>query len=154
MAYSMIKDLIKWISEEDLIRLCTASADAALVDAEVADIVAEMIESADGEIDGYLLSRWAGLRGYSPVPPEINRISAQIAIYNLFLRHMQVPEEWRKRYEDCIRKLEQAAKGDLTLGLDSAGTQVAESEAQYQTDAGKDEDELPQQYTKDKLELL
>jgi len=158
MAYSTITDLTKWIKEDDLIQLCTDTATDTIESASVTGVVNEMIASADAEIDGYLLGRWSGLRAYDPVPDEINRLSAQIAVFNLFLRNMEVPEDWRTRYEDCIRKLELASKGSLTLGLDTDGVQATEAEAQYRTDALDDDDDLddddPRNYTQDKLGKL
>ena len=137
MTYSTITDLTRWIEEEELIALCTRSGGAT-------------IESADAEIDGYLLARWPGLRDYSPVPDEINRISAIFAVYNLYLRRRAVSDPWQQRCEDCRRRLEAAADGKFTLGLDDSGSVATGPNAACRTDA----DETLRVYTKDKLKKL
>ncbi len=150
MAYSTITDLTRWIEEEELIALCTRSSEATIESAEVTAVVDEAIASADGEIDGYLLARWPGLRDYSPVPDEINRISAVIAVYNLYLRRRAVTETWRSRYEDCRQRLEAAASGKFSLGLDDSGSVATPPEAACRTDA----DETNRVYTEEKLKKL
>ena len=147
MAYSTITDLTRWIEEEEVIALCTRSSEATIESAEVTAVVAEAIAGADAEIDGYLLARWPGLRDYSPVPDEINRISAVIAVYNLYLRRRAVTETWRRRYEDCRQRLEAAASGKFSLGLDDSGSVATSPEAPCRTDA----DETDRVYTDEKL---
>ena len=148
MAYSTITDLTRWIEEEELIALCTRSSGATIESTEVTTVVDEAIESADAQIDGYLLARWPGLRDYSPVPDEINRISATLAVYNLYLRRRAVSQAWQQRSEDCRRRLEAAAEGKYTLGLDDSGSVATGPRAACRTDA----DETLRVYTKNKLE--
>lgn len=159
MAYSTITDLTKWIREDTLIQLCSLDAAATIADAEVTGVVAEKIAAADGEIDSYLLGRWPGLRDYSPVPDEINRLSAIIAVYYLYLTSPGgVPDDWKDLYKESLRKLEKAAKGELSLGIDTSGTVASEGENQYRSDSLDTDDDLDdydrRQYTQDKLDKL
>ena len=158
MAYSKISDLTKWIEEDEIIQLASQSGQATILSEEVVGVLNEVIASADAEIDSYLLGRWPSLRSYDPVPDEINRLSAQIAIYYLYLRRRAVSDSWLEQYRTCLRKLQAASDGKLSLGLDTAGAQAQEPNAQYRTDA-KDtdadlDDDDPRKYTKDKLDKL
>ncbi|MBN2290706.1 MAG: DUF1320 family protein [Candidatus Glassbacteria bacterium] len=148
MAYSTITDLTRWVEEEELVALCTRSGDATIESPEVAAVVDEAVAAADAEIDGYLLTRWPGLRDYSPVPEEVNRTSAVIAVYNLYLRRRAVSEDWRRRYEDCRGRLEKAAAGKFSLGLDESGSVAASPENACRTDAGEED----RAYTREKLD--
>lgn len=158
MAYSTITDLARWIEEDELIQLCTLEADKTVADAEVTGPVNEAIASADGEIDSYLLGRWPGLRGLSSVPDELNRMSAILALYYLYLRKRSVPEDWRNSYKDVTGKLKLASEGKLSLGIDTSGTQASEGENQYRSDALDTDDDLDdddrRQYTQAKLDKL
>jgi len=147
MAYSTLTDLTRWIDEDELVRLCSKDPNATIASQSVTSVVDEAIQSADAEIDSYLLGRWPGLRSYDPVPDELNRISALLAVYNLYLRRRAVSEHWRRCYEDCRAKLEAAAGGSNSLGLDESGTVATAPEASFRTDAEEDD----RIYTADKL---
>ena len=71
MAYSTLTDLTSWIEASELIRLCSTDPAATTSSPEVVAITTEAIQSADAQIDGYLLGRWSGLRSYSPVPERL-----------------------------------------------------------------------------------
>ena len=148
MAYSSIADLTRWIEEDELVRLCTIDPNATLQSAEVVAVCGEAIQNADARIDSFLLGRWPGLREYVPVPAEINRISAMLAVYHLYLRRRAVSGDWRQSYEDCIAGLRSAARGESSLGLDETGAVAGGAEASYRTDAAE-EDRV---YTEERLE--
>ena len=150
MAYSTITDLTRWIDAQELVRLCTTDPDATIESESVTSVAAEAIESADALIDSYLLGRWPGLRGYDPVPDEINRISATLAVHNLYLRRRAVSDDWRGAYEDCMAKLKAASRGDHSLGLDDSGSVASHPNRSYRTDA-EEEDRV---YTEDRLKKL
>lgn len=117
MAYCAQSDILERLPEETLIQL-TDDAEAGQVEASV---VARAIADADAEIDGHLGSRHAV--PLSPVPPLVRKISVELAIYHLFSRRGGAPEEWRQRYEDNRRLLENIAKGLVSLGTaDPQGT--------------------------------
>lgn len=148
MAYSTITDLSRWIDSNELVRLCSTDPAATIASADVLAVAGEAIESADSQIDSYLLGRWPGLRGYSPVPDEINRISTIMAVYQLYLRRRAVGSDWRASYQDCLERLAAASRGELDLGLDDSGGTAARPENVYRTDA-REEDRA---YTRDKLD--
>ena len=150
MSYSAIEDLTRWVDEDVLVQLSTDDPEATIVSEEVVEILDEMIESADSEIDSYLLGRWPGLRSYNPVPPEVNRLSAMIAVYNLYLRRRSMPKVWKERYEQCVERLLQATEGKTSLGLDDSGKVASEPYESSRTDS-EAEDRV---YTKDKLSRL
>jgi len=150
MAYSAITDLTRWIDAQELVRLCTTDPDATIGSESVTSVAEEAIESADAQIDSYLLGRWPGLRGYDPVPDEINRISATLAVYNLYLRRRAVTDTWRSVYEDCKAEFKAASKGEHSLGLDDSGSVASHTERSYRTDA----EEQDRVYTEDRLKKL
>lgn len=154
MAYSTHSDLILWIDEDQLVELASSDSQASIESEDVQKVLDEVIASADAEIDSYCLNRWPDLRSKDPVPDEINKLSALIAIYYLFLRRQGVPEERRISYEDCIRKLELFSKGKITLGLDTDGNKASAGTDFYRTDASSDytvPDDDERVYTKEKL---
>ena len=150
MAYSTITDLTRWIDAQEIVRLCTTEADATIESESVTSVAEEAIESADALIDSYLLGHWPQLRGYDPVPDEINRISATLSVYNLYLRRRAVTDPWRSAHEDCKAKLKAASQGDHSLGLDDAGSLASHTERSYRTDA----EEQDRVYTEDRLKKL
>jgi phage gp36-like protein len=120
MAYSSLTQIQQRVNETTLIRLTTDSGDAVdLVTVEGA------IADADAEIDGYVGRRHAV--PLDPVPPMLTKISADIAVYNLYLlRPGSVPEEIRERYKDAIRFLKDVSNGVVSLGVDDPdGTPAA-----------------------------
>ena len=138
MAYSTLTDLTRWIDQTELVRLCSSDPAATIASTDVVAVAGEAIESADSQIDGCLLARWPSLRGFSPVPAEINRISALLALYNLYLRRRSVTEQWQLARDQCVARLEAAARGEVSLGLDQAGATAPSSRAAYQTDANEE----------------
>ena len=157
MAYSKHSDLVLWIEEGQLVELASQSAEATIADEPVKDVLVTVIAAADEEIDSYCLNRWPDLRTEDPVPDEIKKISALIAIYYLFLRRHGVPEDRRMSYEDCIAKLKLFAAGKIALGLDTSGNKAAAGTDSFQTDASSDytvPDDDQRVFTEDKLSKL
>jgi len=113
MAYATLDDIRERLPEDELVNL-TDDAGAGAVDAAA---VARAIADADAEIDGYLGGRHPV--PLSPVPALVRKLSVEVAIYHLHSRRGGAPEEWRKRYEDGRRLLENIAKGLVTLGGDA-----------------------------------
>ncbi len=135
MAYCTITDLTRWIDSDELVRLCSNDDEATIASTDVVAVTGEAIQSADSQIDSYLLGRWPGLRSYDPVPDEIGRISAVLAVYQLYLRRRAVNSMWRTSYQDCLERLTAASRGELDLGLNEDGGTAAGPEAPYRTDA-------------------
>lgn len=120
MAYSALEHIQQRVNETTLIRLTTDSGDAVdLVTVEGA------IAEADAEIDGYVGRRHTV--PLYPVPPMLTKISADIAVYNLYLlRPRSVPEEVKDRYKDAVRFLKDVSAGVVSLGVnDPDGTPAA-----------------------------
>lgn len=102
--------------------------DEAVREAKLAPIVAEAVADADGEIDGYLSKRYPV--PLTVVPKVINKLSKDIALYNLFSR-MGIDEGEREsnyltRYKAAIRFLEMVARGGVDIGV-SDNTKKADS---------------------------
>lgn len=138
MAYSQHSDLIKWIDQDQLVQLASQSDQATITEPDVVAVLDEMIASADSLIDSHCLNRWPDLRSESPVPDEINKISARIAIYYMFERGQGVPETRRLAFEDCMKQLNLFADGKISLGLDTSGNVAGAGENFFQTDASED----------------
>ena len=147
MSYCNVNDLTRWIESSELAALCTQIEGATPADPEVQAVAGEAIRAADAEMDSFLLGRWPGLRNVNPVPPELTALSARIAVYNLYLRRRAVSAHWRTVYEDCRRRLEQAAAGGLSLGLDELGAVAESSGKAWRTDT----EEGNRVYTDEKL---
>ncbi len=147
MEYCTLNDLTRWIDPVELVALCTRDSGATLASEEVAAVAAEVIRGAGAEIDSYLLGRYPGLRDITPPPAEMTSLCARIAIYNLYLRRRVVSELWRKNYEDCRQRLEQASEGRLSLGMGQDGQVAGSPERQWRTDT-LDEERV---YSREKL---
>ena len=150
MAYSTITDLQKYIETARLIELCTdlvvdAEEEPITIEsAEVTGPVNEAIESADAEIDSYLLARWTGLRDISPVPPIVNLISCLLALDILFGRRQKSPGRLDAQIERWREWMDKVNRGVLVLPKDSAGATEAEVYARWLTDAETEADsDLP-----------
>ena len=83
-------------------------------------IVQDAISDADGEIDGYLAKKHSV--PLNPVPKIINKLSKDIAVYNLFSR-IGIDDErdknYLERYKAAIKFLENIAKGIVTIGTEN-----------------------------------
>jgi len=154
MAYSEIIDLTKWIEEDQLVQLASQSDQATILDDPVMDVLNEMIASADSLIDSHCLNRWPDLRTEDPVPDEINKISARMAIYYMYERRGDAPEMRVLAYEDCLKQLKLFANGKIMLGLDTSGTKAEAGADAFQTDASENyvvPDDDKRVFTDDKL---
>lgn len=92
-------------------------------------LIEQAIEDADGEIDGYLASRYS--TPLSKVPKVINKYSKDIAMYNLFSRagieNGTREENYLTRYKAAIKFLELVAKGTVNIGTESIQTKANNS---------------------------
>lgn len=124
MAYATLADIRERLPEESLVNL-TDDSDSGQVDEAV---VARAIADADAEIEGYLARRHK--LPVSPVPNLVRKVSVELAIYHLHSRRGGAPEEWRTRYEDARRLLENIARGLVSLGLTVDDGKPADGAAQ------------------------
>jgi phage gp36-like protein len=122
MAYCTLDDITKALEEATLIQLTddenlkpTAIDPANAENAAIIARIDEAIETADAEIDGYCAVKYSV--PLSPVPPVVNKLSVDLAIYYLYSRR-SMPEKVEKRYERAIARLKDIARGLLSLGVD------------------------------------
>lgn len=126
MPYSDKDDILKQLSEAELIEL-TDDDELGVVDEAV---VTQAIADADEEIDGHL----AGVRTLplSPVPGILRKVSVDIALWNLHSRKDDtIPEIRKERYKRAVRFLEKVAEGKITLGSGDPDPGAATDEAAY-----------------------
>ena len=91
-------------------------------EARIVPIIETAIADADAEIDGYLAKRYAV--PFSPVPRVLNKLSKDIAIYNLFSR-IGIDEDsdqktYLNRYNAAISFLRLVAEGKASVGEQTA----------------------------------
>jgi len=122
MSYSTEDDLLKHVSEDTLIQL-TDDAGMGIVDA---DRLADAIADADAVIDGYLSRRYSV--PMNPVPPLVVRMSADIALYNLYCRRPgTMPEERQSRYDAALAQLKDLSKGIAMLSFPEAAVAIEDA---------------------------
>ena len=84
----------------------------------IVPIIEMAIADADAEIDGYLAKRYTV--PFSPVPQVLNKLSKDIAIYNLFSRigidESTDQKTYLNRYNAAISFLRLVAEGKASVG--------------------------------------
>ncbi|MBN1830288.1 MAG: DUF1320 domain-containing protein [Deltaproteobacteria bacterium] len=110
MAYCSQANILNRLDEDTLIQL-TDDDDLGVVDE---NIVTQAIADADAEIDGYCGKRYDV--PFLTVPAIIEKISVDIAIYNLYARRKGAPEDREKRYQNAVKFLTNVSKGLISLG--------------------------------------
>lgn len=95
--------------------------DAAERETKIAPIIAAAIEDADGEIDGYLAKRYP--TPLEPTPKIINKLSKDIAVYNLVSRigidESSGEKNYLNRYNAAIKFLTLVAEGKVSIGCET-----------------------------------
>lgn len=118
--YCSKADILERLDERLLAQLTDDDAGTTVDDAKVERAIAD----AQAEIDGYVGTRHQ--MPLSPVPDIVRKVCVELAVYHLYSRRLGAPEEWRTRYEDNRRWLEQVAAGRVSLGVDDPqGTPAA-----------------------------
>lgn len=111
MAYCTLDDILKKIPETTVIQL-TDDEGASLVNTSRVD---EAIEGADAEINGYCATRYTV--PLDPAPEIIAKLSADLAIYNLYARVVEnIPDTRQKQRDAAIKLLERIADGKVLPG--------------------------------------
>lgn len=128
MTYCVELDLIERFSNEELIQL-TDRTNTGIIDST---ILAIAITDASAEIDSYLAAYTLPL---SVVPPGLKRIACHLARFNLYDDH--VPETIDKLYKNSIDYLKLVAKGQISLGVDSAGEYPVKTEGAQVESGGR-----------------
>ncbi|MDR2018565.1 MAG: DUF1320 domain-containing protein [Syntrophobacterales bacterium] len=109
--YSTIDDIKKLLPEGALIQLTDDEDTGAPVIARIDEAVVQ----ADAEINAYCAGRY--IVPFATTPDVIKKCSVDIAIYNLYSRHVEeIPETRADRYKNAIRLLEAIAKGTISIG--------------------------------------
>ena len=118
MGYATVDDLIARYPNRDLVQLTNEDPTVTTVNSAP---LQRALDDAAAEIDGYLEGRFA--LPLADPPAVLNRLACDIAMYRLqSLRPLHDLTDARKRYEDAIAFLLEAAKGVVALGL-SAGSE-------------------------------
>lgn len=85
----------------------------------IGPIIDAAIEDADGEIDGYLAKRYPV--PIVPTPKVINKLSKDIAVYNLYSRvgidESSEEKNYLNRYNAAIKFLTLVAEGKVSIGV-------------------------------------
>lgn len=112
MAYSATADILKVMSEPELVQL--SNDDAAATTADETN-VAQAITDADEIIDGFVRGRYGV--PLSPVPGLIKKLSVDIAVYHLWMRRRraEMPEGIEKSYQNAVKLLEKIQQGKVLL---------------------------------------
>jgi phage gp36-like protein len=111
MSYATLEDLKKALTEATLIDL-TDDNDLGVIDTAV---VENALEAADVEIDAYVGERYS--LPLTEVHAIIGKMSADLAIFNLYSRRQGPPDHWQARYNNAIKMLGMIRDGKLGLGV-------------------------------------
>lgn len=122
-------NIVEQLPEAYLIQLTDDEGHGIVNDARVDAAIAD----AEGEVDGYLGTRYA--TPLSPVPGVIKKFTVDIALYNLYNRSDTMPPERKDRYEAAIKFLLNVSRGLVSLGADeprqsnsSGGVEISSSD--------------------------
>ena len=137
--YCTNAELKNYTEELDLVRLCdNDGTKTSIGDAAVAAVLDELRQAADALIDGFILSRYSGVRGLETVPSLINEWSAKLTIVNAYGRRGKGNSYWRAEKELILSLLEKVAKGKLSIGLADSSSAQGQGETSFRTDADSD----------------
>lgn len=112
-SYITKTDIIEAIPQDLLIQLTDDEGLGSVNDSRVD----AAIEDAEGEVNGYLSTRYS--TPLSPAPAAVKKFTVDIAVYNLFARRLGAPEDKETRYRNAIKFFENASKGLVSLGADA-----------------------------------
>lgn len=123
MAYATVEDMVARFSELEVIQLTDRNQDGLINE----DVAAVALADATAEIDAYL-GRFK--RPFTDVPPILKRLCCDIARYRLTAANgVLITDEIRNRYKiDVLDLLRAMAKGEVQLGVDDSGEEVAAGE--------------------------
>ena len=123
MAYATVADMIARFGELEVLQLTDRNQEG-VIDKAVAKTA---LDDATAEIDAYL-GRFK--RPVGKIPPLLVRLCCDIARYRLTAAQgVLITEEIRNRYKiDVLDLLRAMAKGEVQLGVDDSGEEVAAGE--------------------------
>ena len=124
--YTSQSALIPRLMPEYLVAQLTQGGDGA-ADTIDTDVLAEVMEDAEAEVDGYLGVRFS--LPLTAVPSVIAGIASRITRYKLYTTRGGEVEAWLdKDYQRAIEMLEEIRDGQLDVGLTAAGANPAVSQ--------------------------
>lgn len=135
--YCTIDDLLGQIDKSKLIEITNDRENPAL-DNDGQEIIHEgnansAIEAATAVVDTYIMMRYSV--PLSPVPKIINKLTADIAIYNLFTRHYNDEDNvFVRRYRDAIKLLEKIAADEVKLTANESSIRTFSRPKHYGAD--------------------
>lgn len=121
MTYATQQNMIDRFGGDEVIAL-TDRSNAGVIDVAV---LAAALAETDAEIDPYLVLRYS--LPLASVPKVITGFACDITRYRLSGANVTETEIVRLRYKDAIKFFESVAAGKISLGLDAAGSAVAET---------------------------
>jgi phage gp36-like protein len=116
MAYNTQDDIAAEIPADVLIQL-TDDQNLGVADDTV---IARVLARASAEVDGYCSSLYDV--PLDPVTAFIRGLDLDIAVYHLFSRRENVPENRLTRYNNAVKVLKLIAGGDIQLGASGPGS--------------------------------
>ena len=116
MGYCTIADLVEAFTADKLRQL----TDDAKTGAYNSTTLQNAINDGQEEIDPYCRTRYDASMPFATVPEMLKAINVDIAIYRLHKRRGRIPQEIVDAYDKAIKKLENIAKGIITIGLPSS----------------------------------
>lgn len=121
--YADVQDMVARFGDLEVIQISDRNADGMIDD----DVVLVALADATAEIDAYL-GRFK--QPFAEIPPILKRLCCDIARYRLVATSgVQITDEIRNRYKiDVLDLLKALARGEVQLGVDSLGEQVATSD--------------------------
>ncbi|MCM0081780.1 DUF1320 domain-containing protein [Geomonas sp. Red32] len=85
--------------------------------------ITEALEGASSLVDGYCGRRCEV--PFTTVPPFVKSLDLGIAVYHLFSRRENVPENRQKVYDNAVKTLSAISRGEITLGVQPVPAAVA-----------------------------
>ncbi|WP_085299254.1 gp436 family protein [Cognaticolwellia mytili] len=112
--------LINQFGQQDLIDLTDRNSMGQIND----EVLERAIKDASAEMDGYIGSRYQ--LPLSHVPEILLSIACDITIYRLYVNSPS--DSVVTRYNNQIKFLKSVAKGEVTLGISTEGTQATSTD--------------------------
>jgi phage gp36-like protein len=129
MAYCTLADILDQVDEAEL-QLYTDDADEGAVDTDVVDAA---IAAAGALIDAYLAARYTV--PVDPAPAVLESMAVDIAVFKLAARRNRETDSVRRRYEDAVKFLKDAAAGKAVIaGVTAASGSGSRDHAQIEAD--------------------
>jgi len=113
MAYCILADIKKALSEEIIKQLTDDDNIGEIISANVTKAIAR----ADAEIDGYCGANGRYKVPFTTVPPVVAGLSLDISIYYLYKRRT-VPDNVKDSYDYAVARLKDISSGKMSLGID------------------------------------